>query len=530
MGSIKKLIFRWHRAILDCLLEGAAIFAPTAFITTWETTNTVGSVTPSNQVKLPFNSGGTYNTVVNWGDGSSNTITSFNQAEATHTYATPGAYTISMTGTMTEISFVGAHDKNKILSIESWGPAKLSTSIGGSQFRTCEFLNAPNCSDVLDTTGLTNIRQMFSDCIRLQSVGRMNEWNMSGITSIFSMFHMINAVSINGIGVFDQNLGAWDTSNMNTIQDAFRGCALFNNGGSPDIQNWNVGNVTNMIGTFEIANRFNQPLANWERSFPDISTLANVTNVDGMFASANNSNQSFNQPIGNWNVSGISVFSSMFYRARFNQNIGAWNTITGTLMNNMFNSCNFNNGGVATLTNWNTSNVTNMSGMFTLNDAINQSLNTWDVSKVTNMNSIFYHADAWNGNISSWNTLLVTDFTQAFRKCISFNQNISGWNVSSATQMSQMFNSTPFNQNLGAWNVSNVVNMSLFSPNNGGGGTSPFSSANIDAIYAGWASRAVQPNVQLSFGTRPYTAAGAAGRATLVGTPNNWIITDGGQI
>jgi hypothetical protein len=104
------------------------------------------------------------------------------------------------------------------------------------------------------------------------------------------------------------------------------------------------------------------------------------------------------------------------------------------------------------------------------------------------------------------------------------------WNVSSATQMSQMFNSTPFNQNLGAWNVSNVVNMDLFAPNNGGGGTSPFSSANIDAIYNGWSSRAVKPNVPLSFGTRPYTSASSAGRAILTGGPNNWVIVDGGVV
>jgi hypothetical protein len=49
----------------------------------------------------------------------------------------------------------------------------------------------------------------------------------------------------------------------------------------------------------------------------------------------------------------------------------------------------------------------------------------------------------------------------------------------------------------------NVVNMDLFAPNNGGGGTSP-STTNIDAIYNGWSSRAVKPNVPLSFG-RPHS-------------------------
>jgi hypothetical protein len=46
-----------------------------------------------------------------------------------------------------------------------------------------------------------------------------------------------------------------------------------------------------MIGTFEICNKFNQPISNWERT-SDVSTLANVTTMDGMFVSSNNSNES----------------------------------------------------------------------------------------------------------------------------------------------------------------------------------------------------------------------------------------------
>jgi len=35
---------------------------------------------------------GTYNTLVDWGDGNSDLITSWNQAEVTHTYATADIY------------------------------------------------------------------------------------------------------------------------------------------------------------------------------------------------------------------------------------------------------------------------------------------------------------------------------------------------------------------------------------------------------------------------------------------------------
>jgi hypothetical protein len=66
-----------------------------------KTDNTVG-ISAANQVKLPFNSGGVYNALVKWGDGSSNTITSFNQ-EATH-IRIRGTYTITITGDLNNIS------------------------------------------------------------------------------------------------------------------------------------------------------------------------------------------------------------------------------------------------------------------------------------------------------------------------------------------------------------------------------------------------------------------------------------------
>ena len=63
-------------------------------------------------------------------------------------------------------------------------------------------------------------------------------------------------------------------------------------------------------------------------------------------------------------------------------------------------------------------------------------------------------------------------------------------------------------------------------------GKSPLnvSATNLDAIYNGWSALpSLQSNVTASFGTIKYTAAGAAGRNTLV-TTYNWKITDGGQV
>ena len=61
---------------------------------------------------------------------------------------------------------------------------------------------------------------------------------------------------------------------------------------------------------------------------------------------------------------------------------------------------------------WDTSNVTNMSSMFRLNDGFNKDISYWDTSNVTNMGSMFNGATAFNngGNntINNWDTSSVT--------------------------------------------------------------------------------------------------------------------------
>ena len=49
-----------------------------------------------------------------------------------------------------------------------------------------------------------------------------------------------------------------------------------------------------------------------------------------------------------------------------------------------------------------TSNVTDMSGMFSSATAFNQDISSWDVSKVENMTYMFYNATSFNQNLSGW--------------------------------------------------------------------------------------------------------------------------------
>ncbi|MGE8342849.1 MAG: hypothetical protein ACN6OI_17610 [Flavobacterium sp.] len=52
-----------------------------SFVSTWRTSNTSTGSSAATQVKLPLVSSGTYNFIIDWGDGNTNTITTWNQAQ-----------------------------------------------------------------------------------------------------------------------------------------------------------------------------------------------------------------------------------------------------------------------------------------------------------------------------------------------------------------------------------------------------------------------------------------------------------------
>jgi hypothetical protein len=296
------------------------------FVSTWNTANVSTGSSTNTQIKLPIETTGIYNFIVDWGDGSTLENITSGTIQPTHTYAVAGIYTISITGTIRGFSFgspanTSTSDKLKILSITKWGPLRIGNS--GGYFNGCTNITLNNITDILDLTGTNSLNSMFANCTSITTVGRMNEWNLSNIINLGSMFSVAGS-STTGVGLFNQDIGAWNVSKVTSFADMFRFTALFNNGGSDNIKNWNMSSALSLSGMFSRANSFNQPIANWERTLPDISTLSKVTNMSDMFSSVNRS-FSFNQPIGNWNVSSVTSMSNMFYRSPFNQDIGSWN-------------------------------------------------------------------------------------------------------------------------------------------------------------------------------------------------------------
>ena len=311
-----------------------------AFVSTWKTDNISTGSTANNQIKLPLESSGTYNFFVNWGDGTEDNITVWNQSATTHTYSNIGTYEITIFGACSFWAFANSGDRLKFLSVSNWGTLKVRSTSAFCQ--GCANLNLSLVSSVLDLSGVTSMQNWFNGCSSLTTINRLTEWDTSNIQIISNMFFEASN--------FNQNIGALNVVNVTSMVNTFTRAFLFNNGGSTSINNWNTSNLTSLSNTFNDCNAFNQPLDNWD--------VSNVTNMTATFRNC----FVFNQNISNWQTGLVSNFSTTFSTARaFNQNIGNWNTTNALTMASMFF------GAIAfdqNIGNWNVSNVTNFTSMF----------------------------------------------------------------------------------------------------------------------------------------------------------------------
>lgn len=146
--------------------------------------------------------------------------------------------------------------------------------------------------------------------------------------------------------------------------------------------------VTDMQGLFYNDNTFNQPIGSWD--------MSQVTNMKDMFWQAT----AFNQPIGNWNVSKVTDMKAMFKKAlNFNQPLADWDVSQVTNMTEMFSRAqNFNQP----LGNWKVAKVQTMDHMFINTLRFNQDLSTWCVSLIQANPSIDLNAVAWSRAKPNW--------------------------------------------------------------------------------------------------------------------------------
>jgi surface protein len=121
------------------------------------------------------------------------------------------------------------------------------------------------------------------------------------------------------------------------------------------------------------------------------------------------------------------------------------NTVNATDMTKMFAGCT-KLESIDDISGWDTSNCTNMLGMFQINCSLQElDLSRWDVSRVKDFGNMFYGHKNYTsdgvimkltsvGDLSGWNTGSATNMSQMFNYCICLRSvDVSGWDVSGVT-------------------------------------------------------------------------------------------------
>jgi len=194
---------------------------------------------------LPLISGGTYNFTVDWGDGSSDTITAYNQAEVTHTYATADTYDVNITGTIEGWQFNNAGDKDKITNIAAWGPLVITTD---SAFYGC--INLDTTVTDAPTLSTTDLRNTFRGCSSLTTLDVSN-WNVSSVTNLRAIFYGCSSLTT-------LDVSSWNVSSAIDFGYTFHNCFSLT---TLDVDLWDINQGTIFIS---FANGVSIPTADYD--------------------------------------------------------------------------------------------------------------------------------------------------------------------------------------------------------------------------------------------------------------------------
>ncbi len=267
------------------------------------------SPTPGNVFELGLF--GAVNVSIDWGDSTSSVINlpcecEYSTAPITHTYATSGQYTITVSGTLTgfgqEIDqnffdnppapLLGAEYLTAVTSFGDLGIESLSLAFFGSN----NLIDVPSVlpATVTDLSGLFASASSFNDDI--------SAWNTANVTSMAFMFADLIGLfsdSTEPSSAFNQSLSSWVTSSVTDMSGMFSGATSFDQ----SLSSWVTSKVTYMSGMFSGATSFDQSLSSWVTS--------KVTDMSGMFYYAS----SFDQSLSSWNVSLVTDMENMLDNA-----------------------------------------------------------------------------------------------------------------------------------------------------------------------------------------------------------------------
>ena len=210
-------------------------------------------------------------------------------------------------------------------------------------FFCCEALKQIEGLEFLNTSEVTNMREMFYRCSGLTSLD-VSHFNTQNVTDMYGMFYRCS-------GLTSLDVSHFNTQNVTNMGEMFSGCSGLT---SLDLSHFNTQNVTKMSGMFSGCYRLTSL---------DLShfNTQNVTKMSGMFSGCSGLTS---LDLSHFNTQNVTSMSGMFgdCSGLTSLDLSHFNTQKITDMGYMFKGCSVLTS--LDLSHFNTQNVTNMFWMF----------------------------------------------------------------------------------------------------------------------------------------------------------------------
>lgn len=496
---------------------------PTDGVFVFETTAAAESIT------LPLVNGASYTFVVDWGDGNTDTITTWDQAEKTHQYALAGSHSVSINGICEQLSFaLDPTSATKLKSVERLGHLAW-TSLSGT-FKGCTSLTSV-ITHLTDTSLVTDVSSFLEGCTSLIDLDVTGEFDSTLVTDYTSFLKGCTAIAsvdlselvltpTNVASMFQDcsalatlNLTGMDSSLVTDFSNIFNGCTGF---------------LTLDVSVFDVSSGLN--FSNMFTGMTGLTTLdvssfvpTSGTNFSYMF-SGMTAATSFN--LTGFNAAAGLNFSYMFDGCTALAALDAdLITTVGTDFSYMFNNCS----ALLTLdvSSFSTAAALDMSYMFKGCLVIPSfDVTGFVTSSATTFEGMFQSCRAITGiDVSGFTTTLVTNMSYMFQDCILLQTlDFNTFDVGNATTLSHMFDGdAAFDPtNLDLADVTSLLDATNFMRD-----ANLISIADYDAVLVAWSLQVVNAAVVIHFGDVQYTESAAR---TILDTTNTWVITDGGKL
>ena len=284
------------------------------------------------------------------------------------------------------------------------------------------YLSSIDGLNYLNTTNVTDMRSMFSNCYALTSLD-LSSFNTANVTNMHWMFSNCRALT-------SLDLSSFNTTNVTEMGAMFSYCYALT---SLDLSSFNTANVTNMSSIFYNCTALTSL---------DLSSF-NTINVPDMSWMFYQCRALTSLDLNSFNTTNVTSMSRMFdcCYALTSLDLSSFNTTNVTNMSYMFSGCTALTS--LDLSSFNTTNVTNMSGMFTSCTALTSvNVSNFNTINVTNMGNMFYYCHALTSvDLNSFNTTNVTNMSRMFAYCYALTTiKVSDeWTTANVTNSTSMF-------------------------------------------------------------------------------------------